>query len=328
MANDRFQFGLFGYNKKDVDVRFDAMREEFDREKAQMAAEQESLNAKIRELKLNSEELNKRNEEFEEVEKSVFSIMNVTQRAGERIQEETKLQRDRIVEVATNSAQEIANVRQEIMSVRENMNDVLSKLQNRLDTINDSLTGTVNALVSVKHDILSDKISSAADIQNEVDQLLRLAESGGVSRRNPVYKVPQMGDFSKTLISNSAQKVMNSRQKAYEGIASDQTADGSVQLSEIEKEMQAIANAVENTDSSSMPDIKLLQYDKSLTDGDQKVYLDPESTDAGEPVIPASIALSDPGWFTSSVKPAVQKSGAKVKVKVKVRPIPSRGRRN
>lgn len=313
MGESRFQFGLFGYSKKDVDLQFDNMREEFFKEKENLISEKEELMKTIRDLRIKEAELEKRNDEFNEVERSVSSIMSVTQRASDKMYEDASLQRQKIADIASDTAQEIARLRQDILNVRQNMNGVLGELQNRLDIIDKTLTGTVSSLVSVKNEVLNNTVSSAADIQNEVDQLLKLASKDIDILPVSKYKVPDLGQYSSSLITSSAAKVMNSRMNAYNGIASDATADDMID------EIDSIARAVENTDPTPPAPVRDIDLESKPTvfeavpaaDTQEKEKDEEEITDTEETteettenapeVVPASSsALSDPDWFVNS----------------------------
>lgn len=348
MGESRFQFGLFGYSKKDVDLQFDSMREEFFKEKENLISEKEELQKTIRELRRKEAELEKRNEEFNEVERSVSSIMSVTQRASDKLYEDATLQRQKIADIASNTAQEIAKLRQDIINVRQNMNGVLGELQNRLDIIDKTLTGTVSNLISVKNEVLNNSVSSAADIQNEVDQLLKLASKDIDILPVSKYKVPDLGQYSSSLITSSAAKVMNSRMNAYNGVASDATADDMI------NEIDSIAKAVENTDPTPLINSTPTRFESISSDKDEdedetkaEVIEMPESTqyeDEPDPVtvpeerhepqvVTASTStLSDPDWFVNS--PLTSSKSKKVSVtpvlgaaKIKVKPVAHKSKR-
>jgi hypothetical protein len=300
---DRFQFGIFGYSKRDVDLRFDALQEDFSREKEAMLAERSSLQATIRELKRKESELAHKENELRNAESYAFN----PQQSSEALESG----RDRFNDISRKASKEIAGFRQDILNVRQNLNGLLSELQNRLDMVNSSLVGTINDMVMVKNEVTQEKLSSAADIQSEVDQLLRLAARDIIT--SPVsYYVPDSNSGS-TLITSSAAKVMSSRINAYRGIAGDATSDGGVM-----DELRILTDVMENTDPTPAPILPLPVIKSKaeppqsfeepavpasgITDavGIHEIELAPALDFEDEPVTGFSDSSLDPDWFANS----------------------------
>ncbi|MDR1564021.1 MAG: DivIVA domain-containing protein [Oscillospiraceae bacterium] len=298
---DRFQFGIFGYSKRDVDLRFDALQEDFSREKEAMLAERSSLQATIRELKRKEAELAHKENELRNAEGYAFDPKHSS--------EALESGRDRFSDISRKASKEIAGFRQDILNVRQNLNGLLSELQNRLDMVNSSLVGTINDMVMVKNEVTQEKPSSAADIQSEVDQLLRLAARDIIT--SPVsYYVPDSNSGS-TLITSSAAKVMSSRINAYRGIAGDATSDG-----EVMDELRILTDVMENTSPTIPPSPPVIESKielpqrfeepavpaSSIIDNNNipEIELAPAPDFEQEPITGFSENTSDPDWFANS----------------------------
>ncbi|MBQ6569161.1 MAG: hypothetical protein IJL87_02785 [Clostridia bacterium] len=338
--NDFFQFGLFGYSKKDVELKFDMLREQFSREREALIEEKRSLEKDVAELREKESEFMEKNERFEEVERSVSSIMSVTQRASEKVFDEAQSQREVVAGVVSDAADQIVSLRNDIVSVRENMNKALGELQDRLDTIDKTLVSSVTRLVSVKHDVLKSG-SSAADIHNEVERLLELASRNmDITTSTGQYRVPTLGQFGASLVSESAAKVVNSRKNAYYGVADDDTAG---ELGSLVKEVdyQLAEATAKGTRKNGSGFLNNVGADAPDEENAPTTGLLDSAADASkvvpEPIVAA--ALSDePDWFTASpliskkasakvvpVRETRKSSTSKVKVKkVQVRKRASR----
>jgi len=335
--NSSFQFGLFGYSKKDVELKFDLLREQYESERDVLLNEKFELEKNVEELRKKEIEFNEKNSRFEEVERSVSSIMGVTQRASERVFEEANSQKHQVAEIVSETADQIAGLRQEISDVRNNMNRVIDELQERLNTVDKALVSSVSRLVSVKNDVLN-KSSSPLDIKLEVERLLNIA--GRDIDITPGFSgsTPSVGQTGANMISESAAKVMNSRHNAYYGLASDRTEDNISELVEQVNYQLAEATADDDMLEKSQGFLNSSEAFESVeNDSEENEANDVDSADISvaaemesnndyglldiEPAesVPISVVFSDPDWFTSSPLISNEKKPKFDSVKTKAR---------
>lgn len=241
-----FQRGFLGYRKKDVDEKFDSIKKDFlaekeklEQEKEQLVEEIAELTQKQNELKVIQEQieqsyseleqknellsetnsrLSERDECYEEVAKSVTSIMSLTQRTSEKMYEDAIEKKNLVASIAFETAGKVVGIRQEVVDIRKSLDKQYNELQMRLDSVDAIITSAVSNLVTIKNEILDASIGTPGNVQEEIDQLLQYAQNSIGVDPSSRYRIPEIGRYSTTLITDSAAKVMDSRNATYNNV--------------------------------------------------------------------------------------------------------------
>ena len=152
-------------------------------------------------------ELTLRERQFDEIEKSVSSIMSVTKRATDRLFQKSVENQENVIRIAGDAAQEAAMIRADLTAARDDMNLAFDEFQDRIDKIDASLTGAVHKLVAIKHDSGLKPKNADATIESEVERLLSLRAGEIDYSDGKGYAVPVLGPYSAKFIADAAKKV-------------------------------------------------------------------------------------------------------------------------
>lgn len=171
------------------------------------ASEKNELQLRLDTVQERNRELTMRERQFDEIEKSVSSIMSVTKRATDRLFQKSVENQENVIRIAGDAAQEAALIRADLTSARDDMNVAFDELQDRIDKIDASLTGAVHKLVAIKHDSGLKPKNGEATIESEVERLLSLRAGEVDYSDGKGYAVPVLGPYSAKFISDAAKKV-------------------------------------------------------------------------------------------------------------------------
>lgn len=171
------------------------------------ASEKNELQLRLDTVQERNRELTLRERQFDEIEKSVSSIMSVTKRATDRLFQKSVENQENVIRIAGDAAQEAALIRADLTSARDDMNVAFDELQDRIDKIDASLTGAVHKLVAIKHDSGLKPRNADATIESEVERLLSLRAGEVDYSDGKGYAVPVLGPYSAKFISDAAKKV-------------------------------------------------------------------------------------------------------------------------
>lgn len=171
------------------------------------ASEKNELQLRLDTVQERNRELTLRERQFDEIEKSVSSIMSVTKRATDRLFQKSVENQENVIRIAGDAAQEAALIRADLTSARDEMNVAFDELQDRIDKIDASLTGAVHKLVAIKHDSGLKPKNADATIEGEVERLLSLRAGEVDYSDGKGYAVPVLGPYSAKFISDAAKKV-------------------------------------------------------------------------------------------------------------------------
>lgn len=171
------------------------------------ASEKNELQLRLDTVQERNRELTLRERQFDEIEKSVSSIMSVTKRATDRLFQKSVENQENVIRIAGDAAQEAALIRADLTSARDDMNVAFDELQDRIDKIDASLTGAVHKLVAIKHDSGLKPKNADATIEGEVERLLSLRAGEVDYSDGKGYAVPVLGPYSAKFISDAARKV-------------------------------------------------------------------------------------------------------------------------
>ncbi len=171
------------------------------------ASEKNELQLRLDTVQERNRELTMRERQFDEIEKSVSSIMSVTKRATDRLFQKSVENQENVIRIAGDAAQEAALIRADLSSARDDMNVAFDELQDRIDKIDASLTGAVHKLVAIKHDSGLRPKNAEATIESEVERLLSLRAGEVDYSDGRGYAVPVLGPYSAKFISDTAKKV-------------------------------------------------------------------------------------------------------------------------
>ncbi|MGN0474426.1 MAG: hypothetical protein ACI4IJ_04990 [Acutalibacteraceae bacterium] len=171
------------------------------------ASEKNELQLRLDTVQERNRELTMRERQFDEIEKSVSSIMSVTKRATDRLFQKSVENQENVIRIAGDAAQEAALIRADLTAARDDMNVAFDELQDRIDKIDASLTGAVHKLVAIKHDSGLKPKNSEATIESEVERLLSLRAGEVDYSDGKGYAVPVLGPYSAKFISDAAKKV-------------------------------------------------------------------------------------------------------------------------
>lgn len=158
-------------------------------------------------LRLRDKEYSLREREFDELQRSVTSIMSVTKRATDRLFQRAVDNQEHVVEIAGEAASEIAGIRTNVAGVRNELNAVLDELQDKIDRIDESLTNAVHKLVSIKHDNGLNANISVTDVNAEVERLLSMRAGEVDYAGGAGYAVPVLGPYSTKFLSDVSKSV-------------------------------------------------------------------------------------------------------------------------
>lgn len=171
------------------------------------ASEKNELQLRLDTVQARNRELTMRERQFDEIEKSVSSIMSVTKRATDRLFQKSVENQENVIRIAGDAAQEAALIRADLTSARDDMNVAFDELQDRIDKIDASLTGAVHKLVAIKHDSGLKPRHGESTIESEVERLLSLRAGEVDYSDGKGYAVPVLGPYSAKFISDAAKKV-------------------------------------------------------------------------------------------------------------------------
>lgn len=171
------------------------------------ASEKNELQLRLDSVQERNRELTLRERQFDEIEKSVSSIMSVTKRATDRLFQKSVENQENVIRIAGDAAQEAALIRADLTSARDDMNVAFDELQDKIDKIDASLTGAVHKLVAIKHDSGLKPKNADATIEGEVERLLSLRAGEVDYSDGKGYAVPVLGPYSAKFISDAAKKV-------------------------------------------------------------------------------------------------------------------------
>ncbi len=171
------------------------------------ASERNELQLRLNTVEERNRELTLRERQFDEIEKSVSSIMSVTKRATDRLFQKSVENQENVIRIAGDAAQETALIRADLNSARDDMNLAFDEFQDRIDKIDASLTGAVHKLVAIKHDSGLKPKNADATIESEVERLLSLRAGEVDYSDGKGYAVPVLGPYSAKFISDTAKKV-------------------------------------------------------------------------------------------------------------------------
>ncbi len=172
-----------------------------------VSSEKGELQLRLDSVQEHNRELAMRERQFDEIEKSVSSIMSVTKRATDRLFQKSVENQENVIRIAGDAAQETALIRADMASARDDMNVAFDELQDRIDKIDATLTGAVHKLVAIKHDSGLKPKNINATIESEVERLLSLRAGEVDYSDGKGYTVPVLGPYSAKFISDAAKKV-------------------------------------------------------------------------------------------------------------------------
>ncbi len=171
------------------------------------ASEKNQLQLRLDTVQERNRELTLRERQFDEIEKSVSSIMSVTKRATDRLFQKSVENQENVIRIAGDAAQEAAMIRADLTAARDEMNVAFDEFQDRIDKIDASLTGAVHKLVAIKHDSGLKPKNAEATIESEVERLLSMRAGEVDYSDGKGYAVPVLGPYSAKFISDAAKKV-------------------------------------------------------------------------------------------------------------------------
>ena len=170
-------------------------------------SEKNQLQLRLDTVQERNRELTLRERQFDEIEKSVSSIMSVTKRATDRLFQKSVENQENVIRIAGDAAQEAAMIRADLTAARDDMNLAFDEFQDRIDKIDASLTGAVHKLVAIKHDSGLKPKNADATIESEVERLLSLRAGEIDYSDGRGYAVPVLGPYSAKFIADAAKKV-------------------------------------------------------------------------------------------------------------------------
>ena len=170
-------------------------------------SEKNQLQLRLDTMQERNRELTLRERQFDEIEKSVSSIMSVTKRATDRLFQKSVENQENVIRIAGDAAQEAAIIRADLTAARDDMNLAFDELQDKIDKIDASLTGAVHKLVAIKHDSGLKPKNASATIESEVERLLSMRAGEIDYSDGKGYAVPVLGPYSAKFISDTAKKV-------------------------------------------------------------------------------------------------------------------------
>lgn len=170
-------------------------------------SERNEMQMRLDTVQERNNELTMRERQFDEIEKSVSSIMSVTKRATDRLFQKTVENQANVIRIAGDAAQEAAMIRADLTAARDDMNLAFDEFQDRIDRIDASLTGAVHKLVAIKHDNGLKNQNGDTSIESEVERLLSLRAGEVDYSDGKGYAVPVLGPYSTKFISDAAKKV-------------------------------------------------------------------------------------------------------------------------
>ena len=170
-------------------------------------SERNELQLRLDTVQERNRELTLRERQFDEIEKSVSSIMSVTKRATDRLFQKSVENQENVIRIAGDAAQEAAMIRADLTAARDEMNVAFDEFQDRIDKIDASLTGAVHKLVAIKHDSGLKPKNAEATIESEVERLLSMRAGEVDYSDGKGYAVPVLGPYSAKFISDAAKKV-------------------------------------------------------------------------------------------------------------------------
>lgn len=170
-------------------------------------SERNELQLRLNTVQERNHELTLRERQFDEIEKSVSSIMSVTKRATDRLFQKSVENQENVIRIAGDAAQEAALIRADLTAARDDMNLAFDEFQDRIDKIDASLTGAVHKLVAIKHDSGLKPKNAEATIESEVERLLSMRAGEVDYSDGKGYAVPVLGPYSAKFISDAAKKV-------------------------------------------------------------------------------------------------------------------------
>lgn len=170
-------------------------------------SERNELQLRLNTVQERNRELTLRERQFDEIEKSVSSIMSVTKRATDRLFQKSVENQENVIRIAGDAAQEAALIRADLTAARDDMNLAFDEFQDRIDKIDASLTGAVHKLVAIKHDSGLKPKNAEATIESEVERLLSLRAGEVDYSDGKGYAVPVLGPYSAKFIADAAKKV-------------------------------------------------------------------------------------------------------------------------
>ena len=170
-------------------------------------SEKNQLQLRLETVQERNRELTLRERQFDEIEKSVSSIMSVTKRATDRLFQKSVENQENVIRIAGDAAQEAAIIRADLTAARDDMNLAFDEFQDKIDKIDASLTGAVHKLVAIKHDSGLKPKNANATIESEVERLLSMRAGEIDYSDGKGYAVPVLGPYSSKFISDTAKKV-------------------------------------------------------------------------------------------------------------------------
>ena len=170
-------------------------------------SERNQLQLRLDSVQERNRELTLRERQFDEIEKSVSSIMSVTKRATDRLFQKSVENQENVIRIAGDAAQEAAIIRADLTAARDDMNLAFDEFQDKIDKIDASLTGAVHKLVAIKHDSGLKAKNGDATIESEVERLLSMRAGEVDYSDGKGYAVPVLGPYSAKFISDTAKKV-------------------------------------------------------------------------------------------------------------------------
>ncbi len=170
-------------------------------------SEKNQLQLRLDTMQERNRELTLRERQFDEIEKSVSSIMSVTKRATDRLFQKSVENQENVIRIAGDAAQEAAMIRADLTAARDDMNLAFDEFQDKIDKIDASLTGAVHKLVAIKHDSGLKPKNAEATIESEVERLLSMRAGEIDYSDGKGYAVPVLGPYSAKFIADTAKKV-------------------------------------------------------------------------------------------------------------------------
>ncbi|MBQ9902052.1 MAG: hypothetical protein IJM51_06670 [Clostridia bacterium] len=170
-------------------------------------SEKNQLQFRLETVQERNRELTLRERQFDEIEKSVSSIMSVTKRATDRLFQKSVENQENVIRIAGDAAQEAAMIRADLTAARDDMNLAFDEFQDKIDKIDASLTGAVHKLVAIKHDSGLKPRNAEATIEGEVERLLSMRAGEIDYSDGKGYAVPVLGPYSAKFIADTAKKV-------------------------------------------------------------------------------------------------------------------------